>query len=295
MLLAHLLLPSGVAAFVASPLIVQRTVRTYQISGIRSSRGDDDSIDMEAKIRALNKMIGVDDKRNDVLISTSKRKRNLEREIELLSQLHPDYLMEELNPESAENNIIQEFWNLWYGECGASNAKVLRAFEEELVGGGPESWPEAEREYLRLIDEHCDGGGAKTNREDLDLSLWIEPANRLATLYYMMGRLDDSKLWCERILDAKPWHIGALSGIILVCMQLKDKEGVMKWASKGMPRLSEETLSARKEWVERNVELAEQKLYDLEKLSENYVKITDEIDPATLLGKSDHGEDLPWQ
>lgn len=295
MLLAHLLLTSGVAAFVESPLLVQRTVRTYQISGIRSSRGDGDSIDMDAKIRALNKMIGVDDKRNDVLISTSKRIRNLEREIELLSQLHPDYLMEEPNPESAENNIIREFWSIWYGECGASNAKVLRAFEEELVGGGPESWPEAEREYLRLIDEHCDGGGVQKNREDLDLSLWIEPANRLATLYYMMGRLDDSKLWCERILDAKPWHIGALSGIILVCMQLNDKDGVMEWSSKGMPRLSEKTLSARKDWVERNIELAEKKLYDLEKLSENYAKVTNSFETDTLLRKIDDSEDMHWQ
>lgn len=254
--------------------------------------GDDQGEDMDAKIHALNKIFGVDDKSNEILIATSKRRRNLEREIELLSQLHPDHLLEESNPDSAENNIIAEFWSIWYGECGASNEKVLRAFEEELVGGGPSSWPDAEIEYLALIEENCGGGDGEGNGEDLDLSLWIEPANRLATLLYMMGRFEESKMWCERILEAKPWHIGALSGIIMLCAKLNDEEGIRKWASQAMPRMSEKTLAARKEWVERNVALAEEKLYQLEEMSQSfsYAKTS-----SGKESKLDDNEDLHWQ
>lgn len=289
--IAQVLLATGMAtAFSSSSVFIQRK-NIVPMSAIRNIGNDDDAIDLDSKIRALNKMIGVDDKSNDILMSTSNRRKNLEREIELLSRLHPDHLMEESNPDDAENDIIQQFWSIWYGECGASNARALRAFEEELVSGGPESWLEAEREYLALIEEHCQCGDG----DDLDLSLWVEPANRLATLYYMMGRLDDSKFWCERILEeAKPWHIGALSGILLVCLQNEDKEGLMKWAPKAMPRLSENTLGARKEWVERNVALAKEKLYELEEMSQNYVKTRTEVEMSVSVVKPDI-EDMSWQ
>ena len=252
--------------------------------------------ELEEQIRALNKMIGVDDESNDILISTSKRQRNLEREIELLWRLHPDNLLEESNPDSAENDIIAEFWSIWYGECGASNEKVLRAFEEELISGDPSSWNEAEVEYLALIEKHCGNCDAEGNGDDdqLDLSLWIEPANRLATLLYMMGRNEESKMWCERILDAKPWHIGALSGIILVCLQLNDQEGVRKWASKGMPKLSKETYASRREWVETNVAFAEVKLSELEETSQKHMKVGSDIKTSISQQMGD-SDDMAWQ
>ena len=154
------------AAFSSSPYSRVIQVNRCRISQTSlKSRGDSDEQleDMDSKIHSLNKMFGVDDESNEILIATSKRRRNLEREIELLSQLHPDYLLEESSPDSTENKIIAEFWSIWYGECGASNEKVLRAFEEELVGGGPSSWPDAEVEYLTLIEENCAGGDGEGN------------------------------------------------------------------------------------------------------------------------------------
>ena len=285
-----ILLAAGSAAAFSSPHLPLRH-KLKRTSHIKLSADDE----LEEQIRALNKMIGVDDESNDILITTSKRQRNLEREIELLWQLHPDYLLEESNPDSAENEIIAKFWSIWYGECGASNEKVLRAFEEELISGDPSTWNEAEVEYLALIEKHCGNCDAEGNGDDeLDLSLWIEPANRLATLLYMMGRHEESKMWCERILDAKPWHIGALSGIILVCMQLNDQEGVKEWASKGMPKLSEETYLPRKEWVERNVAIAKEKLSELEEVSRNYMKVSRELE-TSISEKVGENDDMAWQ
>eukprot|EP00804_Cyclotella_cryptica_P001918 CCRYP_007369-RA/>CCRYP_007369-RA protein AED:0.11 eAED:-0.01 QI:0/-1/0/1/-1/0/1/0/256 len=204
-------------------------------------------------------------------ILTTARRRNLEREIDLLSQLDPNFLMKEsLSAGVTESTIVAELWKIWYGERGASNERRLRTIEELLVADGPSSWPQAEIEYMALIQEHCGAGDTDSDEINFDLSVWVEPANRLATLLYIMGRFDESKMWCERILSAKPWHIGALSGIVLVCMRLNDEEGILKWAPRGLTILSEETIAARKAWVERNVSLARQKLVDMEELSRSY-------------------------
>ena len=197
-----LLVIGSTDAFSSLPSLMKHKAISY--INLSSKGSGDDVVDIDAKIRSLNKMFGIEEKASDVLISTSKRRRNLEREIELLSHLDPEYLLEESNPDGAENYIISEFWSIWYGECGDSNERVLRAFEEELVGGGPNTWPEAEKEYVALIEKHC---GGSVDGKNLDLSLWVEPANRLATLLYMMGRLDESKMWCQKILDAKPWYV----------------------------------------------------------------------------------------
>ena len=103
--------------------------------------------------------------------------------------------------------------------------------------------------------------------DNLNLSNWVEPANRLATLLYLMGRLKESKKWCEQILSVKPWHIGALSGVVMVCMKMGDKEGILKYSVMGMPNLSPQMRNARKEWVDQNVQLAENNLQRLEQLN----------------------------
>jgi hypothetical protein len=226
--------------------------------------------DFDMQIRALNKIFAADETRKEIQsgpILTSARRRNLEREIDLLSQLDPDFLMKEsLSAGVTESTIVAGLWEIWYSERGASNERRLRAIEDVLVADGPSSWPQAEIEYLALIQEHCGAGDTESNQVNLDLSVWVEPANRLATLLYIMGRFDESKMWCERILGTKPWHIGALSGIVLVCIRLNDEEGILKWAPRGLPILSHETIAARKAWVERNVSLARQKLSDLEEM-----------------------------
>merc|ERR1719203_315785 len=108
------------------------------------------------------------------------------------------------------------------------NERKLKAVEEMLHD--PDLWHEAENQYIELIREHCSTDGSL---EKVDLSNWVEPANRLATLYFIMGRFGESKKWCERILKARPWHVGALSGVVMVCMKLGDKEGVLKYSIMG--------------------------------------------------------------
>lgn len=173
--------------------------------------------------------------------------------------------------------------SLWYGERGPLEEMRLRNIEEAL--GDPSRWEEAEKQYLELINEHC-----KTDGEiKLNLSNWVEPANRLATLLYLMGRLKESKAWCEAILEAKPWHVGALSGVVMVCLKLNDEESAKKFISMGLPNLSAEMRDARKAWVQRNVDVATQyllRLHSSNAVYEELAKALEKSRESTIDGNS---------
>ncbi|KAL9183722.1 hypothetical protein ACHAXT_004578 [Thalassiosira profunda] len=233
---------------------------------------------------------------NDAPVLTTSRKQRLEREIELLRRLDPEHPDNNSEYSDLQNQelVVSELWGLWYGERGPMNERKLRAIEETLMD--PDMWGDAEKKYLALISEHCGDGDA------LDLSYWVEPANRLATLLFLMERMEESKQWCERILECKPWHIGALNGVVMVCMRLGDKEGVLKYSQMGLPNLTPEMRNARKKWVKKNVALAEMNLSGLEERSRkaygdpdrggNYSDLDSSRDSE---GTSDPIDESEWQ
>ena len=105
-----------------------------------------------------------------------------------------------------------------------------------------ESWSEAEDLLLTLIDEHS--------------MHWVEPVNRLATLYYMERRYEESKAMCEIVLESKPWHFGALSGIVLVCTAMNDASGARYWTEQRLPPHGERRIS----WVDNAINAAKKSL-----------------------------------
>eukprot|EP01083_Nonionella_stella_P088492 246648_1 len=135
------------------------------------------------------------------------RERRL-KEMQLLSTLtHSD-------------EAISELWALWIAERGPTAASTLLHAEELM---SIESWDEAEQTLLTLVEDH----GIH----------WAEPVNRLATLYYMLQEYEESRALCELVLDTKPWHFGALSGIVLVCTAMNDASGAKEWAELRLPPL----------------------------------------------------------
>ena len=95
---------------------------------------------------------------------------------------------------------------------------------------------------------------------------FAEPVNRLATLLYLQGRLEESRALCETVLAVKPWHFGASSGMVMVCAGLGDPNAARQWASRRLPPIQPTgSNKRRRQWVERAVDDATKALLDCER------------------------------
>ena len=146
---------------------------------------------------------------------------------------------------------LSDLWTHWFQERGANAAaRLLQA--EELTARGPRSWGEAEIVLRSLIRDYG--------------VYWVEPVNRLATLYFMQGKLRESEALSKIVLKIKPWHFGALSGIVMVYAGLQDAESARMWAARRMPTFAPKGANRRRSaWVERAVRDASKSLDDAEK------------------------------
>lgn len=146
------------------------------------------------------------------------------------------------------DEALSDIWSHWFAEQGADPAaELLRG--EELASRGPEHFDEAEQIFRDLIASHG--------------LYWVEPINRLATLLYRQNRLQESKECCELVLTVKPWHFGALSGIVLVCTKMRDMVNAKMWADRRLPAFQAAgDNSQRKQWVNRVVNEATRSIFN---------------------------------
>lgn len=204
---------------------------------------------------------------------TAIGRERLETEVALLESLEDG------------NGAVDRLWELWYHERGPGPAAELAA-TDMLVARGPGSFDVAEDMLRKLI-----------RREGI---YWTEAVNRLATLLFLQRKFQESKEACEAVLRVKPWHFGALSGIVMVCQGINDMEGVVGWAGQRMPPLQAElspvmgdgvVRETRSEWVERMVEEARKRLRIAERdVQESFLGLeTGDSNEGAILGDNDDG------
>lgn len=195
---------------------------------------------------------------------TITQKERREHEINLIKSLE----------ESDEAS--QYLWEHWFNERGASPAKKLEE-TNILMNAGPGFWDKTEEKLLEIINEQG--------------YYWVEPLNRLATLKYLQGKHEESKDLCLKVLDIKPWHFGALSGIVLVFVALNDSNNAKIWANRRLPplQLTGEN-EHRREWVVRAVKDAHNALsHDESRGTES------DFEEKSSLDDDLYGSDNTWQ
>ena len=107
--------------------------------------------------------------------------------------------------------LQQEIWTVWLH----SDDPELEA----LMRGG---------RVLMLRGDHA--GAVTVFSQLIELAPdFAEAWNKRATVYYLMGRLNDSIADCMRVLELEPRHFGALSGLGLIHTALGDPETALYW------------------------------------------------------------------
>ena len=157
-------------------------------------------------------------------LTTLERERR-QAEIRLLAQLE------------GGDDSLSDLWTLWFQERGPEAAKRL-LMAEELTGQGPARWQQAETILRELMEEYG--------------VYWAEPVNRLATLYYMQGKFEQAETLCKMVIAVKPWHFGALSGIVMVYAGMHESESARQWAARRLPTFAPTGPNRRrKAWVSK--------------------------------------------
>jgi len=172
-------------------------------------------------------------------------------EIEMLERLKED------------DTPVPQLWDLWYSQRGGEALGRLRQADQLMAD--PTSWQDCEDSLKLLVMEYS--------------IYFVEPLNRLATLYYLQGRMEASYHLCRLIvMHLKPWHFGALAGIVQVCLALGNRDEARYWATKRLPTAAANTGAPpfdggpanprRLAWVKDMVDTAKQMMKEAEKTTQ---------------------------
>jgi tetratricopeptide (TPR) repeat protein len=103
-------------------------------------------------------------------------------------------------PSRPPGEIEDEIWALWTEH---EDAALAERMERAIAAMARKSFREAELELDTLVDDVPD---------------WAEAWNKRATLYYLMGRHDESLADIARTLALEPRHFGAICGFGQICL-----------------------------------------------------------------------------
>ena len=199
-------------------------------------------------------------------------------------------LLQQLRSSEEDAIVVSLLWNLWFNERGGRARKLLEQADEYM--NQPTQWTKSETILLNLVAEHG--------------PYFTEPLNRLATLYYLQGKHERSYALCRIVLHHKPWHFGALSGIVMVAMAKNDRTMARYWATRRLPTTSSGNNTAkessntvdqprRAEWVDRAVQVAQHALRQAEERTRRALGKPEEYYSSGSPSVPREDEDGSWQ
>jgi tetratricopeptide (TPR) repeat protein len=112
-----------------------------------------------------------------------------------------DALFAKLRDPAGSGEVERQIWTLWMQSDSAEEDKILASATMAMSAGD-----------YRLSEELLNQLIARDKR-------FPEAWNKRATLYYLMGRLDESLADIVKTLDLEPRHFGALSGRGMILKQ----------------------------------------------------------------------------
>ncbi|MFQ5785771.1 MAG: tetratricopeptide repeat protein [Alphaproteobacteria bacterium] len=130
-----------------------------------------------------------------------------------------DTLFEQLlaTADDDEASTVQaEIWSIWI-ESGNADLDALMA--RGIVAMHRQQFDVALESFNALIEADAD---------------FAEGWNKRATLFYLMGRYDDSIRDVEHTLALEPRHFGALSGMGLILTAIEDDRGALEWFERAL-------------------------------------------------------------
>ena len=92
------------------------------------------------------------------------------------------------------DKIIADIWQIW-GSNNSPTAELL--IRQGTAAMTAHEFDAAEKTFIQLIESYPN---------------YAEGWNKRATLYFIMGRYDDSLTDIQHVLDLEPRHFGALAG-----------------------------------------------------------------------------------
>jgi tetratricopeptide (TPR) repeat protein len=106
-------------------------------------------------------------------------------------------------------SIEPQIWDAWmHGGTDAENEQLAKATQSMNLG----AFALAEQQFTAMLETSPN---------------YAEVWNKRATLYYLMGRMDDSLNDIKKTLDLEPRHFGALSGRGMIYQRMgKDPEAL---------------------------------------------------------------------
>ena len=100
------------------------------------------------------------------------------------------------------DSIIEQLWECWLSEEGVVARQFLDSGTELMQSGKLSA---AARVFQTAVKQYPQ---------------WMEATNKLATVYFLQEKLHESAKLCRVVLEKKPYHFGAASGLVQVLLRL---------------------------------------------------------------------------